>query len=74
RIAQTLGLVTQTLLVTVLTHALAALLLVVFCFTAFFERSHDCCSFVVLLLCEKNLVNHLVKRVFNDAFRSQGLE
>ena len=49
RSAQTLGLVTQTLLVTVLTHALAALMLVDFCFTAFFERSHDCGSFVVLL-------------------------
>lgn len=54
RSAQTLGLVTQTLLVTVLTHALAALMLVDFCFTAFFERSHDCGSFVVLLWWEKS--------------------
>ncbi|MEG1257990.1 MAG: hypothetical protein RRY13_05035 [Akkermansia sp.] len=45
---QTLGLVTQTLLVTVLTQAFAALMLIDFCFTAFFQRSHDCGSFVVI--------------------------
>lgn len=36
-----LGLVTQTLLVTVLTHALAALVLVDLGLTAFFEGTHD---------------------------------
>jgi hypothetical protein len=61
------GLVAETLLVAVLLHALLALVLVDFRFTAFLDGAHGvCCRCYVTV---KKSGNDFVERIFDDALR-----
>ena len=66
------GLVAETLLVAVLLHALLALVLVDFCFTAFLDGAHGvCCRCYVTV---RKSGDDFIEWIFDNALRAQALE
>ena len=76
QISKSLGLVAEAFLVTIRLHALFALMLTDFGLTTLFETAHGGCWLVGWLCVGKvsGSGDDFVERVFDDAFRAEGLE